>query len=227
MTAEQVFKLYRAYKFYYSGNYDFKKYGGNINAPPLLQQRDRQFYYRIAQKLNDEQIHGLFTSGFFFKPKAYVSDFATPDALNVALTFASRAENGRTLLEHDLYELEKTHANDMQDWLFTDAAVPACMQDVISGSLPLDLACLLLLIPMKHHDYQWTKYWEARPEASLGLGVQPWIDRLKKVDQLIVMQRPGWRLLAFGLAKEFWSRFDPTCLKPMESAKSHELFTGD
>src|SRR5690606_30231432 len=107
MTAEQVFKYYRIYKLYYQGKFDIKKYGGHIRTPPLIQQPDRRFYWRIAQKLDDAQIHALFTTGFFYNPSAYVADLATQQAFSAAIQFASRAENGRPLLEADLYALQK------------------------------------------------------------------------------------------------------------------------
>src|SRR3954471_22535611 len=98
MTAEQVFKYYRSYKLYYAGRYDFQKYHGGLKMPLLIKQQDRSFYYKVAQKLPDHQIHSLFAQGFFFNPRAHISEFVSPDRQSESLKFASRAENGPELL---------------------------------------------------------------------------------------------------------------------------------
>jgi len=208
MTAENVFRFYRAYKFYYQGKYDMRKYGA-MRTPPLINQHDRRFYYRISQKLDDAQIHGLFTTQFFFNPHAYVADMVTPDAFSEAMSFAGRAENGRTLLDHDLYELGKRlRSIDLDEWLYGEwvgdqrASSPECLQEVIGKSIPLDVASIVLLIPRKAVGYDWVTYHESRP--SLGLGPGPWIARLKCADQLIRLQRQGWRMLAWELSEQFW-----------------------
>lgn len=223
MTAEEVFKLYRAYKFFYSGKHlDFDRYV-NIKIPPLIQQRERQFYYRIAQRLNDATVHALFTVGFFFAPKAHVSTLATPDAFAAALSFAGRAENGDTLLQHDLYELKKRfvdHATcqcttglqvDLAAWLYGEPGelIPTCVQDIINGDLPLDIACMLLLVPQPSMSYNWPETMATHPDDA-GLGASPWIDRLKKVDQLLRLHRPLWRLTAHRLSTEFWGTINPS-----------------
>jgi hypothetical protein len=206
VTAENVYKFYHAYKFFYDGRYDITKYHGALKLKPLIQQRDRQYYHRIAHKLQDAQIHALFSVGFFFNPKAHSSDFVTPDAQRAALAFAGRAENGPVMLRADLYHLGNRlrDEDDLMNWLYAlDASMPGCLGDVISGTLPLDLACALLLIPQPTLGLQWTAYWSEQPD--LGLGPHPWIARLKKLDQLLRMQRPGWRMLAHELATEFWT----------------------
>ena len=209
MTAENVFRFYRAYKFYYQGKYDLRKYGA-MKTPPLINQHDRRFYYRISQKLTDEQIHALYTTQFFYKPTAYVADMVSADAFSEALVFASRGENGRTLLEHDLYELAKRLRNvDLDEWLYgewvtsTDrAAIPPCMQEVANKEIPLDVASIILLIPRKERGYDWTGYFT--PMSAFGLNAGPWIDRLKCADQLIRLQRTGWRQMAWDLSEQFW-----------------------
>jgi len=215
MTPEQVFKHCRAYKIYYGpGKYDIRKYGSHIKTTPFIEQRDRQFYYRLSTKLNDAQIHALFTSGFFFNPKAHISDFVTPDAQQAAIRFASRGENGATLLQHDLYELAKRlKETDTIEWLYGESSImPPCVGEIISGELPLDLACLLLLIPQQEYHYHWTAHFDQQDD--LGLGPKPWIDRLKKADILLSMHRQLWRLTTHKLAKEFWGTLGVMDLAP-------------
>jgi hypothetical protein len=217
MSPETVFKLYRAYKAYYNGGYDFARYKGNIRTPPLIQQPDRRFYYRIAQKLQDTQIHALFTQGFFFNPRAWIADFATPDALSKGLAFASRGENGQTLFEHDLYDLSKyLQTVDLDAWLYGEilgssrAAMPECMQDVISGRFSPDLACAVLLIPQPHLDYQWTKFW-----FKTDFGASSWVERLRKLDTMLYTHRTGWRFMTHTVVKPFWNELvRPKSLAP-------------
>ena len=229
MTADTAFKLCRAYKLFFDGKYNFARYKGGLKMPPLIQQRDRQCYYRIAQKLTDPQIYALFTVAYFFKPKAYVMDLVTPEAFSAGVAFASRAENGATLLEHDLYALTKTLAHtDLDAWLYgeriegTRAAIPECMQMVINGEMPLDSAALVLLIPQPNLEYNWTQEFAATETTGLGLG--PWLTRLKKVDQLIRLQRPGWRILSHQLAKEFWVTMKYPVLFRQGEPSSNTLF---
>lgn len=228
MTADNVFKFYRAYKLFFRGSYNFKKYGGKLKAPPLLNQPERRFYHRIAQKLNDAQVHALFTTAFFYKPDAYVADMVSPEAFTRAVAFASRAENGRTLLEHELYDLKKRlDTIDLDTWLYGEplgvyrSAIPECMQDVISGQLSLDLAAMLFLIPQPALQYHW-KAFHSTSVAQLGVG--PWIGSLEKVDTLIMLQRPGWRILSHGLMKDFWASFNVTTLAAKETDVETGLF---
>lgn len=233
MTAETVFKFARVYKMYYQGRYDFKLYKGGMKMPPLIKQPDRRYYHRFAQKLNDDQIHALFTLGFFFNPRAHVSDFASPDAEKAAVVFASRSENGRTLLEHDLYALsQRLKTVDIDAWLYgevlsphnTRALMPPVLQEVINGELALDTACLILLIPQPSLSYHWPAAMEPRDKACMGLGPSEWIARLKLLDQLLLRQRPGWRNLTWGLASEFWSNLPVTSLAPHAVVAESSLF---
>ena len=230
MTPENVFRLYRAYKFFYNGNHnDFQRYI-NIKCPPLLDQKDRQFYYRLSQKLSDSCLHSLFNIGFFHNPKAYVSTLVTPEALTAAAVFAGRMENGEPLLKADLYELKKrlSSISDIDVWLYGEhdstgkrAMMPGCLQDVINEELPVDLACLLLLIPQPDLSYNWLM--DITPD-ELSLGSGPWIDRLKKIDQLIHLHRPDWRMMSYQLAKEFWHSFSISSLAPRKYLPEPALF---
>lgn len=229
MTAETVFKFSRAYRLFYQGKYDFKKYKGAMKMPALISQPDRVYYHKLAGKLTDAQIHAMFLVGFFFNPVAHVSTLMTPQALTSALAFASRAENGRVILEHDLYALSKVLADkDIDTWLYGDyvgsyrTAIPECAQMTLSGELPLDLAAMLLLIPQPELDYHWAQTMTTQDE--IGLGMSPWIQRLKCLDQLLVVQRPGWRMLAYDLAKQFWQSMKYPTLGPKSSGNSAALF---
>lgn len=225
MTADTVFKQYRAHKFFYGGKYDIRRYHGNLKCPPLINQPDRRYYYRISTKLNDDQVNGLFTIGLFFNPKAHISELCTPAALDAGMKWASRPENGRYLLETELYTLSKTLKQvDILDWLYGDSAMPPCLQSIIAGELQPDVAALLLLIPQAHLDYHWTQHWDKRAEDMLGIGPGPWIDRLKKLDQLVCMYRPGWRMLSHDLAKAFWAAMRYNSLAPKATTQNIELF---
>lgn len=118
MTAEHVFMYAKSYRMYFAGDsYDFMKYRGHIKTPPLLSQRDRQFYYRLSTKLNDEQIHATFLMTYFYKPTVYIADVCTPENMDAGIRFASRAENGVTLFAHELYDLRKSIPHeDLYEW---------------------------------------------------------------------------------------------------------------
>lgn len=220
MTAENAFKFFRAYKLFFAGQYDFKTYGGNLKMPPLINQKDRQFYYKVSQKLGDAQIHALYAHTLFFNPRAHISECVSPDRQADALVFASRAENGPEMLKRDLYELAKQlHKEDLRDWLYGEegTAIPPCLQQVINKEIPLDIACLLFLIPQEQHDYNWATYWTTRPDSDFGLGAKQWIECLYKIDQLLylpggVMHRPAWRQNSHKLAKAFWGALCQTPL---------------
>jgi len=229
MTAENVFKWARVYRLYYAGKYDMKRYKGGMIMPPLIQQPDRVYYHKLAGRLTDAQIHALFLVGYFFAPSAHISALATPKAQAAAVTFAGRGENGRVALEHDLYDLSKRLADaNLDEWLYGEwidgerASMPECVQDVVCGRLPLDLAAMLLLVPQPQFGYHWTEHF-AGVEAS-GLGIGPWIQRLKRMDQLLVAQRPGWRMLAHGLSKEFWASAGLPLL-PVVRQSANSLFS--
>jgi hypothetical protein len=226
MTAEQVFRLYRAYKFFYSG--DQPNFGA-LRHPVFAKQRDRQFYYRLAQKAGDAQIHALFMAGFFYHPHAYVADLVTPEAQMAALRFANRTENGTTLLEHELHDLKKRLPADLQGWLYgldeygkVLSAVPSCLHYVVTGELAADLACLLLLIPQRHLQYDWPAFWASQPDS--GLGSHQLIDRLKKLDQLFNMHRLSWRLTTHTLARQFWTELGVDSLAPILAERQPSLF---
>jgi hypothetical protein len=232
MTAEQIFKFARVYKLYYAGKYDFKKYKGNMKMPPLIKQPDRVYYHKLANKLTDAQVHALFLVGYFFNPNAHISNLVTPKGLSAAVEFATRGEKGREGLELGLYELSKTLADkNIDEWLYGEwidgqrASMPECIQMTINGELPLDLAALLLLIPQPELHYNWTEHFKQTEEIGLGIG--PWIQRLKKMDQLLVPQRPGWRMMAFYLAKTFWvamAGHNTGTLAPISGKTGVELF---
>lgn len=202
MTAEHVYRWNRAYKLYYTTGYDLEKYSGHVRSmAPLIQQGDRQYYHRLSIKLLDSQLHGLFTIGYFFNPKAHISELATPVAQLSGLIFASRAENGLPKLREDLYSLrQRLSSLDLHEWLY--GSMPGCLGDVINGTLPVDIACIVLLVPQISRQFAWLKYWMTTPNT--GLGPFPWIARLVKLDKLLRLQRPGWRMVAHDLAKEFW-----------------------
>ena len=209
MTAENVFKWSRVYRLYYAGKYDFWKYKGGMKMPPLIKQPDRAYYYKIAGRLSDAEIHAMFLVGYFFAPHAHISAMATSKAISAGMEFASLGENGQTLLEDNLYALSKTLVDkDLDAWLYGEwigsvrASMPECMQMVLKGELPLDLAACLLLIPQSEYGYNWPEHFKQIEDS--GLGIAPWITRLKRMDMLLVTQRPGWRLLAYELSQGFW-----------------------
>jgi hypothetical protein len=223
MTPEKVFAYARTYQWYYRNKLD-PKFIGKLKIPPLIQQRDRQFYYRIAHHLTDDAIHALFTVNFFHTPTAYISDLVSNEKFTEAVAFASRAQNGRPLFEAELYELAKRfQQDDVHTWLYENT-IPACLQEVMCREFPLDLACLILLIPQPHLHYDWPTYWANHPDASLGLGAQSWIDRLKKTDRLLWMHLSGWRVLSHDLAKEFWAGIGIPNLAPQQKDQT-ELFS--
>lgn len=247
MTSEEVFRYYRAYKFYYSGTLGQATKGigyyAAIKCPELLAQQDRQFYWRLAQRLSSNTIHALFTVGFFHNPKAHISALATPEAISAGIAFESRAQNGETLLNADLYELQKKWIEEtvcqcsisllinIDRWLYGETdngqrvQMPGCLQEVINETLPVDLACLLLLVPRPEFNYQWLK--DISPDP-MGLGSGPWIDRLQKLDLLLREQRPDWRVLSHKLSGEFWRSVDPgrqlETLTPMTPTHVPSLF---
>lgn len=230
MTAENVFKFSRVYKLYYAGKYDFKKYKGGMKMPPLIKQPDRVYYYKIAGRLTDAQIHALFLVGYFFAPNAHISALASPKAIQAAVEFASRGENGRVLLEHDLYELsKKLVGKDLDAWLYGEwigdvrASMPECVQSVINGEIPLDLAALLFLVPQPDLGYNWVA--QFADQENIGLGIGPWIQRLKRMDMLLKAQRPGWRALAFYLSKVWWESVAKLApLEPQGNSNAASLF---
>jgi hypothetical protein len=232
MTSEQVFKLYRGYKFYYAGTVRFDHGQPVLRHPPFIDQPDRQFYYRLSVKMSDDAIHALFATAFFFDPTLHASKLVSPEMQKLGLYYAARAENGTTLYRHELYELAKqlSTAEDIDAWLYGEreghirADMPGCLQAVISGELALDLACMLLLVSQPHLDYNWPAYWSHRTSCSIGLGPHEWITRLSKLDQLFNMQRSGWRATTHELADEFWNtRGRP--LAPLPTTDSvHALF---
>jgi hypothetical protein len=229
MTAESVFQFYRAYKLFFQGKYDFKKYRGNIRTAPLIQQPERRYYYRIAQKLNDAQIHALMLLSFFKKPNAFVTDLATTEAFQQAVAFASRAENGRPLFEAELYRLVKyletwtsTHGSTANHGQSARESVPECQQMVIAGELNVDLACMLLLIPRPEKDYNWATWKDTQP--ACGFGPLSFVNQLRRVDQLIVAHRPGWRMLSYDLSKNFWGPFPHDSLAPRVLQHEATLF---
>jgi hypothetical protein len=229
MTAENVFKWSRVYKLYYAGKYDMKRYKGGMKMPPLIKQPDRVYYHKLAGRLTDAQIHALFLVGYFFAPTAHISALSTPKAISAGVEFAARAENGRTVLEHGLYDLSKTlHDKNLDEWLYGEwigdvrVSMPECVQSVISGEIPLDIAALLLLIPQSEFGYNWTEHFKHVEDSGLGIG--PWIQRLKRMDMLLVGQRPGWRMLAHGLSKEFWKSLGLPLL-PVSHQTANSLFS--
>jgi hypothetical protein len=212
VTAETAFKFYRVYRLFFQGRYDLVRYKGSMKMPPLIQQRDRVFYHKIANKLNDVQVHALYSIIFFHNPTAYVTDCVTPEAFSAAVAFAARAESGRTLLDAECYELKKTlQGVNLDDWLYGEkiegvrTSMPECMQMVISKALSPDLAAILLLVPQKAQEYEWVKWHRAQPGA--GLGVQAWITRLQALDQLVKLARTGWRSMAWDISEKFWKDF--------------------
>ena len=229
MTAEEVFRYYRAYKFFYAGKkiHDLAKYAG-IKCPPLIQQRDRSFYYRISQRLNNDMVHALFTFGFFYNPKAHVSELAGPDRLTDALTWAGRADLGEVGMKIELYELAKVfREGDIDGWLYgvvengERELLPECIAEIMTGELPVDIACALLLIPQPDLEYHWTR---DIPPDEMGLGSAPWIDRLTKIDQLFRLHRPGWRAYTSKLAKGFWDSVGVNSLAPIKLKQEPSLF---
>jgi hypothetical protein len=222
MTPEQVFMYSKSYRLYFSSEgYDFMKYKGHVSTPKLITQRDRQFYYRLATKLSDAQIHAAFLQAYFFKPTAYISDVATPTAIQAGIEFASRAEHGTSVLGRDLYTLRKAIAPaDLDQWLygaFFDgfrATLPVCIEELVGRTLPVDVACLLLLIPRTESQYHWAQYWETREPLGSTFGVRPWLSRLRKADQLLNWQRPTWRQYTHKLSSMFWASYQEQSLTP-------------
>jgi hypothetical protein len=227
VQAIDVFHLYRGIKFFYQGRCRFERGVAVLRHPPLIAQRDRQFFYRLAQKYTDAQIRDLFTIGLFFSPTAHVSELLTPEMLRLGLTFAGHLQNEFTGFEQDLYAVAQSLITDedRQAWLYgiedEGAISPGCLQDLLARRLSPDIAALLLLIPQPTFEYDWLAYWHTQPDV--GLGVHPWIDRLWIFDQLLREQHFGWRLVSYALAKQFWTTLNVS-LKPRRAPLSPTLF---
>lgn len=230
VTAEDVFKYYRGYKFYCLGRCRLEDGKPIIKpAPPLITQKDRRFYHRLSQKLTDPQIHSLFLYEFFFNPDAHVSTMATPDAFRRGLLFNGRGENGRTLIENDLYELKKSLSTeeDVQEFLYgirdgEQGIMPGCLQAVIARELPIDLACMLLMHPVPELELDWAAYWKAQPD--LGLGARSWVTRLERLHVLLKASRRLWKTSQPAeLAASFWHSLDLP-LTPQITPKEPSLF---
>ena len=221
MTAEQVFKCYRAYKMFFLGTFDIKKYGHNIRTSPLERQPERYHYEKLARKLPDAHIHALFMHEFFFNPNTFITDLTTSKAMSRALVLGSRAENGRPLLEAELYEVAKQITpQTWETWLYgqlfgTKRAVPECLSDVIAQRMSLDVASLVLLIPQPMYHYHWRKWHDAHPQQL----VSNWIARLHCYDQLLARTRTGWRVMSHELAGAFWTGVNIPQLIPAEPQK--------
>lgn len=226
MTTEDTIKFGKAYKLYFSTDtYDYPKYRGEIKTSPLLHQRDRSFYYRLSRKLNDAQIHAAFLHTYFYQPNAYIADVLTPEALDAGIALASRAELGERRLKMDLYDLRKRlKPRDIDAWLYAPvvgnerAALPVCLEELLAKQLPIDLACLLLLIPQ--NGQSWVSYWDAHEPATASFGVRPWLTRLRKADQLFYLYRPHWRQMTHSLSELFWQSYHRDALIPQVSASS-------
>ena len=231
MTTEEAIKYGKAYKLYFSTDtYDFVKYRGEIRTGALLQQRDRALYYRLSRKLNDAQIHATLLHTYFYKPHAYIADVLTPEATAAGIALASRAELGERRLAMDLYDLRKrVTSRAMNAWLYAQlvdgdrAAIPGCIEDLMAHSLPLDLACLLLLIPQSTQN--WSVYWQEREPQGTSFGVRPWLSRLQKADQILYLYRPQWRQLSHKLSRLFWESYRSEVLLPPVTEISTSLFT--
>jgi hypothetical protein len=221
VTAENVFRFSRAYQLYYQGRFDFQKYKGRFPAPPLIKQKDRRFYHKIAQQLADPEVHALFTIGYFYDPKIYIATLTQREWTQSAVAFAARWQNGRPFYEAELYNLAKQMEDrDVIKWLY-EPAIPECMQEAFGGEMALDTACMIMLIPQKQLGYNWAAYWSNQKDG--GLGVTPLLERLKKADQLLYAQRPGWRVLSHSLMEYFWKEINKTSLTPPQETSS-ELF---
>jgi len=229
MTPEQVYQYSTAYRLYFStDSYDFIKYRGVVKRGVFMQQRDRQFYYRLATKFNDAQIHAALMLAYFFKPKAYIADVVASENMQAGLDFSTRSENGMPLYLANLYDIRKRLTPDKLDaWLYaplladgTRAVLPSCLSDILNKSLPVDLACALLLIPQDAYDYHWPQYWELREPAGFTFGVRPWLARLRKFDQLLAWHHSTWRHDAHALAKRFWSSYANLSLAAAEGERT-------
>lgn len=231
MTPEQVYQYSTAYRLYFSTDtYDFIKYRGVVKRGVFMQQRDRQFYYRLATKFTDAQVHATLMLAYFFKPKAYIAEVVASSNMQAGLDFSTRSENGMPLYLSNLYELRKRLTPDMLDaWLYAErltdgsrSVLPSCIADIVNRSLPLDIACALLLIPQEDYEYHWSHYWETREPAGFTFGVRPWLSRLRKFDQLLAWHNPAWRRNSQNIAKRFWSSYGLSLL-PVEG--EHTLFS--
>jgi len=211
MTAEQAYKFYHGYKLMFAGRYDPRKYKWNLpNLPVLSRQPDRHFYSRLAHKLNDAEIHALYTVGFFHKVNAYIADLMTPDLTTAAMDFVARGEKGRVQLETDLYELSKTlEDKDIDAWLYGDIVdgkrtlVPECLQMVVDRELDLDVAALVLLIPQPRLGFNWSAEMQTRDDVQ-SFGPVSLPRKLETADRLINYNRPGWRCISQSVAADFW-----------------------
>lgn len=232
MTPEDVFECYRAYKFHYAGTYDYLKYRGKIKSPALIDQRDRTYFHRIANRLTDPAIHALFMYGFFFSPKAHISELATTDMLSQGLVWSGRIENGYPLLKADVYKLtQRIHPDALDNWLYgaihtngTRDTMPGCVRDIIGKRLPIDLAASLLLVPIPERSYAWITYWEQHEAVSLQLGPFPWITRLQQFDMLLHYQWAAWRTVSYTIAHETWAHYTDIDITPIVPDKESALF---
>lgn len=231
MTTEDAIKFGKAYKLYFSTDtYDYPKYKGEVRTGALLQQRDRSLYYRLSRKLNDDQIHATLLHTHFYHPNAYIAEALTPEAMDAGVALDARAKLGSRRLWMDLVELRKrVKPAAMDAWLYAPivdgerAALPGCIEELIAKTLPIDLACLLLLIPQ--HGQSWVPYWEAREPKAASFGVRPWLTRLQKADQLFYLYRPGWRTLTHDLSRTFWESYPTDKLTPAAYTATTSLFS--
>lgn len=231
MNAATAYKFYHAYKLFYSGKYDPTKYRWNLpNLPALEKQPDRHFFNKLAHRLNDAEIHALYTVGFFHKVNAYIADLMTPDMLDAGIRFASRAQNGRPQLEADLYDLtKKLDGVDLDAWLYGEvidgqrAMVPGVLQMVIDKELELDVAALLLLVPQPHLEFNWLPEMLKQP-STMAFGPISTPKKLQTADRLIKCNRPGWRLMSQQVAAAFWESADVDTLAPASVVSKRRLF---
>lgn len=213
MTPEQVCLLYRAYRLYYQDKYDFAKYKGKMKDPGNISAtHEYGMYRRIATKLNDEQVHALFTLGFYYHPSAYIADFAGDDALKNAIRFAERHRHGDVLYDAEIGQLLNAinhDGHDMQAWLYgvdlgngQRASMADVIDDIAHGIVSPDMACMLLLVP--YENLNWPQYWKDRGEPIPGLGMITAIRQLERLDRLLYIQRTAWRTIAYDVNLRFW-----------------------
>jgi hypothetical protein len=84
MNGYEVFCTYQAIKLHFSTDtYCYFKYNGHVATKEagFEKRKDKYSFHKLARELRDIEVVDFFVATFLEKPKAYVTDFMDPDAV--------------------------------------------------------------------------------------------------------------------------------------------------
>lgn len=144
MTAYDTYLKYIAIQLHFSGNYDYFKYSGKVNASPdsFNLRKDKYFFHRLSKKVSDEDMELFLAANFYEKSGIWVGNLLDENCKTIFLQHKKILES---LSYHYEQELDSLFSTSGFTDLFNckDKQIPLIVSKLKRKEISVETFCIL------------------------------------------------------------------------------------